>query len=176
MKRAGSTRGFIGLSPLLLFMDYEALKISAWPEAAPYADRSPFYISRMYCTDYQGKPRTDSKQEMLLACPPSPSHYIALTELRWWRWWLGTRCSIYPGQQGEPRANEGGSGGGPTGLTLLLCGTPQGLDLVTTFNAASFCVAFFSSLLYMEKLTHLVNVITHNNNSNNNDHDDDDDS
>lgn len=44
------------------------------------------------------------------------------------------------------------------------------LDLVTTFNAASFCVAFFSSLLYMEKLIHLVNVITYSNNSNNNDY------
>lgn len=40
------------------------------------------------------------------------------------------------------------------------------LDLVTTFNAASFCVAFFSEL-YMGKLIHLINVITYNNNSNN---------
>jgi len=55
---------------------------SPWQEAAPYADRSPFHVSRMYCTVYQGKPGIDSKTKNASRFPfPSPSHYIAFTKL-----------------------------------------------------------------------------------------------
>lgn len=53
-------------------------------------------------------------------------------------------------------------------LSLCRCVVPlRDSDPVINFKAASFCVAFFSSLLYIGKLTHLVNVITYNNINNN---------
>lgn len=73
-----------------------------------------------------------------------------------------------------------GRGRGLAGLILslsLCCFVVplRDLVLVTTFNAASFCVAFFPSLLYMEKLIHVVDVMKYNNNSNNNNNNDEDD-
>lgn len=86
----------------------------------------------------------ESLEQTLLARPRPPDHYVAFTERRRAR----TRCSISPGRQGEPRANRWKGDRGPTGLTLsLLFVVPlRDLDLITIFIAASFCVAFFSSL------------------------------
>lgn len=104
--------------------------------------------------------------ETLLDLPPSPSHCIAFAELGQWLW---AGCSTPPSLQGEPRANEVVKWQRTYRALLSVCCfvVPlRDLDLLTTFNAASFCVAFIF-LLYcrkgVEKLLHPFNVITHSN-------------
>lgn len=112
--------GFIGLSVPTVFANEEALKVSvtrscfqcrlfAFPECTVQIIRESLELSH-------------SKNASRL--PPSPSHYIALTKLRWWR--VGTRCSISPGRQGEPRANEVEKWQRTYRLTLSLLWYPSG--------------------------------------------------
>lgn len=80
--------------------------------------------------------------EMLLDLPPSPFHCIAFAATRQWLW---TGCSTPPSRQGEPRANEVVKWQRTYRALLSVCCfvVPlRDLDLLTTFNAASFCVAF----------------------------------
>lgn len=149
------------LTLLFLFVDNEALKISVWQEAAviaaqicPFPECNVLIIRKAW--------NWLKKKKLLLACPPSPDHNNAFTVLRWW---VTIRCSISPGQQGEPRANEAEKWQRTFRAYSVCCFVVplRDLDLVTAFNAASFCVAFFSSSLYIEKLIHLVNVMTYDN-------------
>lgn len=80
---------------------------------------------------------------------------------------MRTRCSISPKREGKPHANEVENWQRTYCLTFVV--PLRDLDLVTTFNAASFCVAFFSPSLYMEKLIHLVNVTAYDNSNNDDD-------
>lgn len=165
--------GFIGLSVPPLFLDNEALKISVARSCSLCRQIARSHFQNVLYS-LSGKTWNWLKTRMLLASPPSPSHYIAFIKLEvvtgedqmqyFSQTTGGTTCQ-WSGEVAEDLQLQG--------LLSLCCNVVplRDSDLVKTFNAASFCVAFFSSLLYMEKLIHLVNVIIYNYNSNNNDDD-----
>lgn len=129
--------GFTGLSSAPSFWTSKHLRPLMWQEAdLCTAQICPFPECNVQLI-------RESLEQTLLARPQPPDHYIAFTERRRR---ARTRCSISPGRQGEPRANqlERWQRTYRAYSQSAVCGSPQGLGSnYNLYRGLILCCLFF---------------------------------
>lgn len=140
--------GFIGLRPPSLPSSSRIMKHlrSLWgQQLLPMQTGRPFTFPECTVQIIRESLELTQKQECFSLA--LHRHYIAFTELRWW--WVRTRMQYFSRTTGGTTCQWSVEVAEDLqGWVSLCCDVVplRDLDLVTTFNAASFCVAFF--LLY----------------------------